>query len=593
MEPRLDAGQAEAILITHFVNPHKFSYVKCKDVQNLAILVLQIEQDLKDYCTSERSKTFYIEDEGVIVRYMPWNPPKLLRGVVLKRQFEEYLVRIVDYGFTLRCSVRDLWPLPEHLSRSFWDIKEGGVAFITPSLGSCWPRTAIQSLDKQLEDATQLTFKVLYQSPSNRDFGQLLLRSPNQNEDAAYFLVQQEHARSNESQTMFMGSSSDELSFELAEINDLAISARPRVRSIMVLVAGSLSSENPQKLQLQKPIYTNVSKELRAVANRYTLTHPATQPQKLEALLQNRNPYLIPETGKVLSKIQGNSDNSVQTALFNRSKQIDKKIPDKNTLDANSKPEEKFVRSENLSDCISKLKLSTVNKICNQEDPGCISNSTNSTVTSENFSAHLNLSSPSTSFGAQKHKIFEPLPTSLSVSSNGTKSDQLNTRTVTFSMEKLDQIFNDMLRKTSSGSRIPRTGSSQSNPRTLTSTSDLAKKAESDVEIPVYKSKGSPTHSVLAHSPEPVDPIRSYKELHLCKEIQLAMNDLKFDSPLPAQMYAWPHLAQGGSLVMVNGSGTGRSWSYLPVVCSFVLRSLQNPPTTLEDRLAPGPLAHR
>jgi len=59
MEPQLDAGQAEPILITHFVNPHKFSYVKCKDVQTLAFLVLQIEQDLKDYCTSERSKTFY------------------------------------------------------------------------------------------------------------------------------------------------------------------------------------------------------------------------------------------------------------------------------------------------------------------------------------------------------------------------------------------------------------------------------------------------------------------------------------------------------------------------------------------------------
>jgi len=158
-------------------------------------------------------------------------------------------------------------------------------------------------------------------------------------------------------------------------------------------------------------------------------------------------------------------------------------------------------------------------------------------------------------------------------------------------MEKLEQIFNDMIGKTSSGSLIPRSGSHQSNSRTLTSTSDLAKKAESDVHIPIYKSKGSPTRSVLAHSTETVNPVSSYKELYLCKEIQLAMNDLKFDSPLPTQMYAWPHLAQGGSLVLVNGSGTGRSWSYLPVVCSSVLRSLQNPPTSLEDRLAPGPLA--
>jgi len=82
-----------------------------------------------------------------------------------------------------------------------------------------------------------------------------LLRSSIQTEDAAEFLKQREHARSNESQTMLVGIPTDELSFELAEINDLAINARPRVKSIMELVAGSPSSENPQKLQLQKPIY--------------------------------------------------------------------------------------------------------------------------------------------------------------------------------------------------------------------------------------------------------------------------------------------------------------------------------------------------
>ncbi|XP_037710472.1 putative ATP-dependent RNA helicase SoYb isoform X2 [Drosophila subpulchrella] len=592
MEPQLDAGQGEPILITHFVNPHKFSYVKCKDVQKSALLVLQIEQDLKDYCSSEKSKTVYLEDERVIVRYMPWKPPKLLRGVVLKRQYEEYLVRIVDYGFTLCCSVRDLWPLPEHLSRSFWDIKEGGVAFIIPSFGSCWPRSAIRSLDKQLEEATQLTFKVLYKSSSNRDFGQLLLRSSSQTEDAAEFLIQREHARRNESQTMLMGSSSDELSFELAEINDLAIDARPRVRSIMELVAGSSSSENPQKLHLQKLIYTNVSGALNAGANRYTLTHPSTQPQKLDALLQNRNTYLIPETGKILSKIQSNSGNSVQTALVNWSKQVDTKIPHKkNKLEVHGKLDEKFVRSENLSDCISKLKLSAVNQKYDQKDNRCDSNPTKPSLSSENFTAHLDQTSSLKSSCSDKAEISESSTIYSSIASNGNETDQLNTRTVTFSMEKLDQIFNDMLGKTSSGSLIPRSGSHQSNPRTLTSTSDLAKKAESDVDIPIYKSKGSPTHLVLAHSAETVDPVRSYNELHLCKEIQLAMNDLKFHSPLPTQMYSWPHLVQGGSLVLVNGSGTGRSWSYLPVVCSSVLRSLQNAPTSLEDRLAPGPLA--
>ncbi|XP_050740902.1 putative ATP-dependent RNA helicase SoYb [Drosophila biarmipes] len=324
------------------------------------------------------------------------------------------------------------------------------------------------------------------------------------------------------------------------------------------------------------------STESPAGGNRHTLTHPATQHQKLEALLQNRKLHIIPETGKVLSKIQSNSEQSIQTAHVNCTGHTDKEEPyNMNLLEINSQAEKQCVGLEYQPACSSKLKLSADNQKCDQGDHGHVSNSTKPSISSNSFTAPLHQSSSPKTSRSVKSKISEPKATNSTAPSNGNQAGHLNTRTVTFSMEKLDQIFNEMLGKTSFSSSIPRTGNNQPNPTTSMSTT----------YTPVNQSKGSPTHSVLAHSAEPVEPVSSYKELHLCKEIQLAMSDLNFHSPLPTQMYAWPHLVQGGSLVLVNGSGTGRSWSYLSVVCSSVLRSLQEAPFTLKDRLAPGPLA--
>ncbi|XP_017005796.2 putative ATP-dependent RNA helicase SoYb [Drosophila takahashii] len=323
---------------------------------------------------------------------------------------------------------------------------------------------------------------------------------------------------------------------------------------------------------------------LRTVAKRSPLTHPAIQHQKLDALLQNRNPYIIPETGKVLSKIHSISDNSVQTALV-----IGSKIHDKlKLLDINNEPETSFIGSENVSYCFSELKLSN-KQISEQQHHGSLVLKDSESLS---ITDHLHpLSSLNTTICTDKPVISKPSKAFSLVSSNENATDQLNTRSVTFSMDKLDQIFNDMLGKASVGSLMSRSGNYKSNSSSSASTRDFGKKAESSENIPINKLKESPTHSVLAHSPEPVNPVSSYRELHLCKEIQMSMKDLNFHSPLPTQMYSWPHLEQGGSLVLVNGSGTGRSWSYLPVVCSSVMRSLQNTATTLEDRMAPGPLA--
>lgn len=520
------------------------------------MLIRQIEQDLKDYCSSERTKQVYVEDERVIVRYQRWSPPKLVRGVVRRRQNEEYLVWILDYGFNLCCSVWDLWPLPDHLSRSLCDFKEGGVALIAPNSGSVWSRSAIESFDKQLEDANQLTFQVLHRVKSNRNFGLLKFRSSCQTEDAANFLIKQDQGRCKETLTMTIPY--EDISFEKAEINDMAIDTRPRLRRLIELVV--LLSENAKKS---------------------TPTPSAIQQQKLDALLQQHKTYLIPNSVKLLSKVQSISESSVQTALANRSKQISKELPHKaNQSEDNGKKEVKYLESENVSECLSKVKLSSYQQ----------KNTDLSTL-----SGPRNLASSSTNSNSNVRKsmtLFKSSGAHLTPSLSENCTNQSNNRTVLFSMDKMEQIFNDMLGKNPSERSVQKNRSQMPNPNVSTTKRCVEK-------MHVYRSENmgdrKPSvclkHLVLAHSPEPVNPVTSYKELPLGNTILNAMDDLNFQTPLPTQIYAWPHLVNRGSLVLVNPSGTGRSWSYLPVICSSVLSSFENVTSNLDTRIAPGPLA--
>ncbi|XP_016979115.1 putative ATP-dependent RNA helicase SoYb [Drosophila rhopaloa] len=606
---RSSSNLEESILITHYVNPQKFSYVKCKDVQAHAVFLLQMEGLLAGYCTNGRSMQVFQDNQAVIVRYMPWSPPKLLRGVVRRRQGEKYLIWVHDYGFTLCCSVGDLWPLPEDLRCSFWDINVGGVAFIAPHNGSSWSRDAKRTFDNHLEEAIQLTFKVLYQSPKNLDFGQLMLKTlaTEPFRDAAIFLIDRKYACHNDKKIMLMDSSNDDFSFELAEINDLAIKAHPRVKKMFELVAGSALTQKSLKLQPgiktfladQNTIYTDTamanyntventdslsktSKEKAGNKNdlnrsRRNLTRPETQHKKLDGLLEYRNPLLIPETGKVLSKIQSIRDNSVETALNNTSTKIDQEtmISDKtNLLEIIRETETKSIRVHNLSDCLFKLETPPVRQISEQSIHECVSYQpkpydVKNTAAASSFTSSASSLAPS------------------SVSANGNRTDQSNSQSEPLCMNKLDRIFYDMLSKKSSGSFMPKNANRKTNPIPLIMTRDSGKKVES-----VVGNKDITVESlVLVHSHESVYPVTCYKELPLCKEILMAMNDLYFHSPLEAQRYAWPHLLQGGSLMLVNGSRTGRSWSYLPVLCSSVLRSIQDSQPIRWESLACGPLA--
>lgn len=135
--------------------------------------------------------------------------------------------------------------------------------------------------------------------------------------------------------------------------------------------------------------------------------------------------------------------------------------------------------------------------------------------------------------------------------------------------EKLDRIYNEFLGNRSNA--LPNVAK------------DIGNRAVTEPQTIVSPS------GVLAHSPAPVHPVASLAELPFGREIRKSISDLNIHSMLPTQLYAWPHLLNGGSLVLVNGCGSGRSWSYLPVLCSTVFHLMENSGYSSGSKL--GPLA--
>ncbi|XP_017042926.2 putative ATP-dependent RNA helicase SoYb [Drosophila ficusphila] len=310
---------------------------------------------------------------------------------------------------------------------------------------------------------------------------------------------------------------------------------------------------------------------------RPNLTSPAIQPQKLDALLRNREPLRIPTTGKVLSKVQGTQENSVQTVFGNRINQLNQDSSDKITCLENK--ESKPVESTKLEELFANLKM--------PETKG--------------KQEHLGTKQKS---GKQSHESlqYKPaasaalLPSSSSLILNRNAKEQSKSSPVTFSMDKVNEIFNGMLSKNSSeGFKLPSKMDKSNSYVPSTSTDDLRKKTESFVgnrkNSNQINLKDFLCHSVLAHSPKPGYPDTCNQNISFCEEIQMSLDELNFQRPIETQLYAWPHLLNRGSLVLVNGSRTGRSWSYLPVLCNSVLRSLENIPSTNGNLKVLGPLA--
>ncbi|XP_061388957.1 uncharacterized protein LOC133324087 [Musca vetustissima] len=77
-------------------------------------------------------------------------------------------------------------------------------------------------------------------------------------------------------------------------------------------------------------------------------------------------------------------------------------------------------------------------------------------------------------------------------------------------------------------------------------------------------------HLVLAHSSVPLEPIENVTEAPFLPEIYEEMRNMRVNKVYRIQVYSWSHVLRGNSLFVVNPARSGKTWSYLPALCSLV-----------------------
>ncbi|XP_058976199.1 putative ATP-dependent RNA helicase TDRD12 [Musca domestica] len=77
-------------------------------------------------------------------------------------------------------------------------------------------------------------------------------------------------------------------------------------------------------------------------------------------------------------------------------------------------------------------------------------------------------------------------------------------------------------------------------------------------------------HLVLAHSSVPLEPIENVAEAPFLSEIYEEMRNMRVNKVYRIQVYSWSHVLRGNSLFVVNPARSGKTWSYLPALCSVV-----------------------
>ncbi|XP_055913578.1 putative ATP-dependent RNA helicase TDRD12 [Eupeodes corollae] len=77
-------------------------------------------------------------------------------------------------------------------------------------------------------------------------------------------------------------------------------------------------------------------------------------------------------------------------------------------------------------------------------------------------------------------------------------------------------------------------------------------------------------HLVLAHSKNNVKPIERMKNALFSAEIHQEMEQMRLTKMYRIQAYAWSHLVRGNCFCVINTNRTGKTWCYLPPVCSML-----------------------
>ncbi|KAH8287966.1 hypothetical protein KR018_010231, partial [Drosophila ironensis] len=552
------------ILITSLVSPEEFTYVKCADVRDAAHSIRELEEKLSPLCTDERAKASYEKNDYVIVQFNGIMPSRMLRGIIVNRKNNEYLVFLTDCGFTLCCMAKDMWPLPEEFSKHDLEFHIGGLGFIMPSDGVEWSLSCTRVLDTVVQQAVRLAFAIQF-TTETANFGKLTIQPVNESPfDASQFLVDRKYANHGSMGVKPTGLRIQD--FDLAVVNDASSEPPRRVENIFELLDEAASSldclmRQPEaKMHLEKlagkkkeTTYVDISFNLAKTLNHTESWSEETRevpvqasPEVLDEILLCRNVLTIPETARRLSKVSSSSDSFVESGLDVRPLRV--------------KPKDSMAPGVKLGEprvnMTPKIKMGEPRvKTATEVKPMLVK-------LKDNMAPGVKLGEPSVKIASEvkpmRVKMIKPIPAKIDAEVALRHAGKTG-----ICIQKPQAINHRSL-----GNRLVG--------KTL---QPVMEKPPVSMPVSLKKVESASVH-VLAHSSEPVSPYTDFDRAPVCRDISTALKDRSMHTLLPSQQYAWAHLADKGSMILINGSGKCRSWCYLPMLCSEVVKSLQADTTT-------------
>uniref|UniRef100_A0A182WFB6 RNA helicase n=1 Tax=Anopheles minimus TaxID=112268 RepID=A0A182WFB6_9DIPT len=82
-------------------------------------------------------------------------------------------------------------------------------------------------------------------------------------------------------------------------------------------------------------------------------------------------------------------------------------------------------------------------------------------------------------------------------------------------------------------------------------------------------------YRVLVHGSKLPNPIDRIEAVNFSPRVHQHLEELDITKIHRLQAYAWPHILRGNSFICVNGANTGKTFSFLPAVCSVVQRQIE------------------
>lgn len=619
--------EAKEIVITHYVNPELFAYITMQQLEARGSWVNQMEAQLAPHCQPQQQQQpleQYALEEFVIVRFLPWERNKFLRGLVKLHQRGEYLVWAIDYGITINCRANDMWKMPENLCEQILEINWGGVADVAPSKGTKWCKLAVEVLSKRLEHCTKLHYRISRNTGENRSLGQLLIDVEPTLDAAKYLLAK--HCAIQQERKVLSSDLRQAYDMELAELNDADIT--PSKRAVYILQLMWRQRKNgAQKLYVKVEANNNLS----------------MLPSRLDTLLQAHQMLSVPRSAQRLSVVKNRKESSVETALFNAcSKSNSSASSSKSTSHGSNCSADSFEsteapakappkRSRNILELYRQPIIPPRQPLDDESDKGKeneeVSNERESHKKEQN-NRKLNNDQPRSHTASAKYKSEKVsrnpnMKESLKKLENKPKSAQDQSA---LSITKVEEsklfIERGIVKKPLDKPKLNR---NQPRSQTAFMYEEKAPYKQSHGKPVLHQAQTVPSKSkleelsklwqgkpklnqekglaqllrsaannemqlqVLAHSSvaDQVLPVaRHLSESFLCSDVQKAMIEVDLQLPMATQRYAWPHLMLGNSCLLVDNAGRGRSWCYLPALCSLVMRSMRD-----SGNIGLGPLA--